>query len=427
MLLRQVVETSRTISETSKRTAKIAAAADLLRQLAPDEVQPVAAYLSGVIRQGRVGVGYATVRDAMTVPAEIPSITVAEFDEMLTRLAQVRGTREKLAVIRELMTRATEQEQRFVMALLVGELRQGALEGLMVEALAKAVALPADRVRRAVMMAGDFATVAKDVLTEGEHALTRYDVQLFRPVQPMLAQTAEDTGEAIADLGEAALEYKLDGARVQVHRSGDDVRVYSRQLNDVTAAVPEIVEAVREMPGADLILDGEVLSLQENGRPQPFQVTMRRFGRKLDVERLRAEQRLHPFWFDLMYLNGGSLMEETQARRFAALRELVGDAAVVPNALVRNPEVAAEFLQEAIRRGHEGIMAKSPVSSYAAGARGRSWLKIKQANTLDLVILAAEWGNGRRKGLAQQSPPRRARYEERRICNARQDIQRSDR
>jgi ATP-dependent DNA ligase I len=269
---------------------------------------------------------------------------------------------------------------------------------LMVEALAKAVALPADRVRRAVMMAGDFATVAKGVLTEGEGALSRYDVQLFRPVQPMLAQTAEDTDEAIADLGEAALEYKLDGARVQVHRSGNDVRVYSRQLNDVTAAVPEIVEAVREMPGNDLILDGEVLSLQENGRPQPFQVTMRRFGRKLDVERLRAEQQLHPFWFDLMYLNGGSLMEETQARRFRALRELVGDAAVVPNALARNPEAAGEFLREAIHRGHEGIMAKSPESAYAAGARGRSWLKIKQANTLDLVILAAEWGNGRRKG-----------------------------
>ena len=398
MLLRQVVETSRAISETSKRTLKIAAAADLLRQLAPEEVQPVAAYLSGVVRQGRVGAGYATVRDAMTVPAEAAGITVSEFDEMLTRLSLVRGSREKLAVLKELMSRATEQEQRFVMALLVGELRQGALEGLMVEALAKAVAIPADRVRRAVMMAGDFATVAKDVLTEGESALSRYDVQLFRPVQPMLAQTAEDTGEAIADLGEAALEYKLDGARVQVHRSGPAVRVYSRQLNDVTAAVPEIVEAVREMPGSDLILDGEVLSLQENGRPQPFQVTMRRFGRRLDIERLRAEQELHPFWFDLMYLNGGSLMEETQAHRFAALRELVGDATVVPNALARNPETAAEFLQEALRRGHEGIMAKSPESAYAAGARGRSWLKIKQANTLDLVILAAEWGNGRRKG-----------------------------
>ena len=209
----KVVETSRSIAETSKRTAKIASAADLLRELAPEEVQPVAAYLSGVIEArpcwgwlcDRTG-GYEGLRRRSA------SITVREFDETLDRISHVSGTREKLAVSRPLMARATEQEQRFVMALLVGELRQGALEGLMIEALAKAVALPADRVRRAVMMAGDFATVAKDVLTEGESALSRYDVQLFRPVQPMLAQTAEDTGEAIADLGEAALEYKLDGA-----------------------------------------------------------------------------------------------------------------------------------------------------------------------------------------------------------------------
>ena len=398
MLLQQVVETSRAIAETSKRTAKIASAADLLRRLAPAEVQPVAAYLSGVTRQGRVGVGYATVRDATGSPAETSTVTVLEFDAILDALSGIRGAREKQAVIRSLMSRATEQEQRFIMALLVGELRQGALEGLMVEALAKAAGLTADRVRRAVMMSGDFATVARDVLTEGESALDRYDVQLFRPVQPMLAQSAEDTDEAIADLGEAALEYKLDGARVQVHRSGDEVRVYSRQLNDVTAAVPEIVEAVGKMPGKDLILDGEVLSLQPDGRPQPFQITMRRFGRKLDIERMRAEQPMHPFWFDLMYLNGGSLMEEKQARRFATLRDLAGDDAVVPHALAHSAEKAETFLQESISRGHEGIMAKSLDAAYAAGARGRSWLKIKQANTLDLVILAAEWGNGRRKG-----------------------------
>jgi DNA ligase 1 len=398
MLLQQVVETSRAIAETSKRTAKIASAADLLRRLAPEEVEPVAAYLSGVTRQGRVGVGYATVRDAMGPAAENASITVLDFDAMLDALIKTRGAREKHAILRTLLSRATEPEQHFLMALLVGELRQGALEGLMIEALAKAADVPADRVRRAVMMAGDFAAVAKDVLSEGESALSRYDVQLFRPVQPMLAQSAEDTDEAIADLGQAALEYKLDGARIQVHRSGDDVRVYSRQLNDVTAAVPEVVEAVRAMPGEDLILDGEVLSLQPDGRPQPFQVTMRRFGRKLDVERLRAEQPMHPFWFDLMYLNGGSLMDESQARRFAELREIVGDEAVVPHTMAHNPETAASFLRGAIDRGHEGIMAKSPDSAYAAGARGRSWLKVKQANTLDLVILAAEWGNGRRKG-----------------------------
>jgi DNA ligase-1 len=214
----------------------------------------------------------------------------------------------------------------------------------------------------------------------------------------MLAQSAEDMEEALADLGEAALEYKLDGARVQVHKSGDEVRVYSRLLNDVTVAAPEIVESVRQLPARDLILDGEVISLKPDGRPEPFQVTMRRFGRKLDIEKLRAEQPLQPFWFDLLYMNGGSLLDETQARRFSTLRDLAGTDALTPNIIARDAEVADAFLTEALQRGHEGIMAKSLEATYAAGARGRSWLKIKQANTLDLVILAAEWGNGRRKG-----------------------------
>jgi DNA ligase 1 len=398
MLLRQVVDTSRAISETPKRTAKIALAAELLQQLAPNEIRAVASYLSGATRQGRIGIGYATLRAAMGITAAEPSITVLELDHTLDKLGGVRGTREKQAVLRSLMEQATEPEQTFLVALLVGELRQGALEGVMVDALARACGLPADRVRRAVMMAGDFAEVAQAVLTDGEAALAKYDVQLFRPIQPMLAQTAEDTAEAIQDLGEAALEYKLDGARVQVHRSGDEVRVYSRQLNDVTGAVPEIVEAVRALPAKELILDGEVLSLKPDGRPEPFQVTMRRFGRKLDVDRLRAEQPMHPFWFDLLYVDGGSLLDETQSRRFSTLRSLAGDDSVVRNMVAHDEDAASEFLRGALERGHEGIMAKSPESAYIAGARGRSWLKIKQANTLDLVILAAEWGHGRRQG-----------------------------
>ena len=213
----------------------------------------------------------------------------------------------------------------------------------------------------------------------------------------MLAQTAEDVEEAIQNLGEAALEFKMDGARVQVHRSGDNVRVYSRQLNDVTGAVPEIVEAVRALPGRDLILDGEVLSLKADGRPEPFQVTMRRFGRRLDVERMRTEQPMYPFWFDLLYLDGGSLMDETQSTRFAQLRELAGESAVIPHMRTRGCG-RRRFSATHSNRGHEGIMAKSPEAAICGGARGRSWLKIKQANTLDLVILAAEWGNGRRKG-----------------------------
>jgi DNA ligase-1 len=321
-----------------------------------------------------------------------------EVDGTLDQLAAIRGPREKGNLLRDLMSRATEPEQRFLMALLVGELRQGALEGVMIEALAKASGIAAERVRRAVMMAGDFANVAQAALTEGEDALSQFDVQLFRPVQPMLAQSAEDTKEAIADLGEAALEYKLDGARIQVHRSGDEVRVYSRLLNDVTGAVPEVVEAVRALPGRELILDGEVLSLKPDGRPEPFQVTMRRFGRKLDVDALRAQQALRPFWFDLLYLDGGSLMDESQQRRFGTLREIAREEALTPNVLVHDAATAEAFMKQSLAAGHEGIMAKSPVATYAAGARGRSWLKVKQANTLDLVILAAEWGNGRRKG-----------------------------
>lgn len=396
MLLARLVETSRSMAETSKRTAKVALAGELLRQLSPEEIESVAAYLTGATRQGKTGVGYATLRATLGSPASEPSITLLELDATLDKLAATRGTREKQLILRSLMERATEAEQRFLMSLLVGELRQGALEGLMIDALAKATSLPLEDVRRAVMMAGDFAIVARAALTEG--TVAKYQVQLFRPVQPMLAQTAEDTGEALADLGQAALEYKLDGARVQVHRSGDEVRVYSRQLNDVTPAVPEIVEAVRAMPGRELILDGEVLSLGPDGRPQPFQVTMRRFGRKLDVDALRGVLPLRPFWFDLLYADGGSVMDETQQARFEALRRIVGEDAVVPNVIARDEGAAEEFLRGSLERGHEGIMAKALDSAYAAGARGRSWLKIKQAHTLDLVILAAEWGNGRRKG-----------------------------
>jgi DNA ligase-1 len=248
------------------------------------------------------------------------------------------------------------------------------------------------------MMTGDVVAVARMLAEGGEAGLDRCDIQLFRPVQPMLAQTAEDVEGALSDLGEAALEYKFDGARVQVHRSGDEVRVFSRALNDVTGAVPEIVEAARAMPGRDLILEGEAISLSPEGRPRPFQVTARRFGRKLDLERMRAELPLTPFWFDLLYLDGQSLIDEPQRRRFSGLGELAPPAGLVPHILTADASQAAEFLRGSLERGHEGVMAKATNAAYAAGARGRSWLKVKKAHTLDLVILAAEWGHGRRRG-----------------------------
>ena len=400
MRLDAVVDTSRRVAATTKRLEKIDLLAGLLKQLHPDDVEIVVAFLTGRTRQGRIGAGYGTLRDAKGSPAMGPNLEVADIDHIFESITKIQGSgsqRQRLELLSGMFARATEPEQQFLIGLLMGELRQGALEGIMVDAVAKASGVAADRVRRAVMMAGDIAVVARALLERGEAGLDTYDVQLFRPIQPMLAQTAEDVAGALADLGEAALEFKMDGARVQVHQSGGDVVVYSRALNDVRAAVPEVVEAVRALPARDLILDGEVLSLLPDGRPQPFQTTMRRFGRKLDVERMRGELPITPFWFDLLYLNGGSLMDEPQARRFTALRELA-PRSLIPHIIASNAAAGDEFLEQSLSRGHEGIMAKATGATYAAGARGQSWLKIKRPRTLDLVILAAEWGHGRRKG-----------------------------
>jgi DNA ligase-1 len=401
MLLARVVETSGRVAETSRRLEKIELLATHLKQLNADESEIAVAYLCGYTRQGRIGVGYAAIRDSAAPAVETAALEIVDVDRVFASLAAVKGRGadgQRRELLRGLLARATAPEQRFLTALLFGEIRQGALEGVMVEALARASGAPADDVRRAVMLAGGIARVARSVLQEGPAGLARYTIQLFRPVQPMLAQTAEDVEEALGDLGEAALEFKFDGARVQVHRSGDDVVIFSRALNDVTAAVPEIVEAVRALPGRDLILDGEIVSLTPQGRPQPFQVTARRFGRKLDLERMRAEIPLTPYWFDLLYLDGQPAIGEPQTRRFAALSALAPAEGLVPHLVTADAEKGAEFLRLALERGNEGIMAKAIGASYAAGARGQSWLKIKKAHTLDLVILAAEWGSGRRKG-----------------------------
>jgi ATP-dependent DNA ligase I len=400
MLLAAVVETSRRVTETTKRLQKVDLLARLLRELHPEEIEIVVAFLAGSIRQGRIGIGYATLREASGPAAATASLEVAEVDRTFQSVIATSGSgsqRQRFQLLHGMLSRATEPEQQFLVRLLMGELRQGALEAVMVEALAKASGIAVERVRRAVMLAGDMAKVARTLLEHGEASLAQYDVQLFRPLQPMLAGSADDVSQALTDLGEAALEFKMDGARVQVHRSGDDVVVYSRSLNDVTAAVPEVVEAVRALPAKDLILDGEVLSLLPDGRPQPFQVTMRRFGRKLDVDRMRAELPMTPFWFDLLYLNGGHLLDEPQSRRFATLAEIAGES-IIPHTITSDARRGDEFLEQALSRGHEGIMAKAVEARYAAGARGQSWLKVKRARTLDLVILAAEWGHGRRHG-----------------------------
>jgi len=390
------------VAETSGRRDKIGLLAALLATVPAPEIEIATAYLCGTVRQDKLGVGWAALQAAGSGPAaESPTVVLAEVDATLGLVAKAGGkgsAEAKERLLRELLGRMTADEQQFFFGLIMGELRQGALEGLVAEAVAHAAGVPAADVRRAVMMAGDMPQVAKAALVEGSAGLAAFAVQLFRPVLPMLAGTAESETEALAELGEAALEYKLDGARVQIHKAGDEIRVYSRRLNEVTPAVPELVESVRGLPARELILEGEAIALRPDGTPHPFQTTMTRFGRRLEVDRVRRTVPLTLFLFDLLYADGASLMDEPLARRAAALAKTVPPALLVPRRVTGSVEEARAFLAEALARGHEGIMAKALDAPYEAGRRGRRWLKLKPVRTLDLVVLAAEWGHGRRRG-----------------------------
>jgi ATP-dependent DNA ligase I len=402
MLLADLVETSQRVAGTSRRLGKIAALADCLCRSTPEEIEVAVAFLCGDTRQGKLGIGPAAIMQAR-VHAAAPStaLTLGEVDQALERIAQIRGVGSAAArsqLLAELLARASVNEQDFLVRLLMGELRQGALEGMMLEAIAKAAHLPLFEVRRASMVAGGVVAVARAALTEGSGGLHRFSLQLFHPVLPMLAQPAQDVEQALRELGTAALEWKLDGVRVQVHKSGEEVRVYSRGLNDVSAAVPELVQTVRGLLGSELILDGETIALQPNGRPHSFQVTMRRFGRRLDVERMQQELPLSVFFFDCLRRDRDDITAWPATQRFTVLTEAVPGELLIPRLITADRAAAQRYFDEALARGHEGVMAKSLEAPYEAGSRGSSWLKIKQAHTLDLVILAAEWGHGRRRG-----------------------------
>jgi DNA ligase 1 len=402
MKLIELVDTSRRVGETSSRLRKIDALADLLRRLAADEVEIAVAFLSGSPRQGRIGIGGSAIRASHPeTAARSPALELRDVDAAFGMIATIAGrgsSREKAAALRALLARATSEEQDFLVRLLFGELRQGALEGVLLDAVARASKISSTIIRRAAMMAGDLGAVARAALEHGESGLSAFSVRLFQPVQPMLADTAETIGAALQSLGEAALEFKMDGARIQIHKAGGDVRVFTRNLRDVTPAAPEIVEAVQALPARELILDGEVIALADEQSPHPFQVTMRRFGRKLDVDRLRHELPLSAYFFDCLYYDGQPLIDEPQARRFAALTSAAPASLVIPHTVADTADVADAFLRRALACGHEGVMAKALDAGYAAGRRGASWLKLKIARTLDLVVLAAEWGHGRRSG-----------------------------
>ena len=403
MLLAQLVELVGRIRGTAKKTEKVALIAESLGQTEGRDTELLALYLTGTLPQGRIGFGWRGIEAAMADrPAEGAPLTLAELDQTFDALAAEKGAgsgERRTRALRGLFERADEPERRLLVELLMGEVRQGALDGLVLEAIARAALLPAATVRQAAMFSGHLGEVARAALEDGAAGLGRYSLRVLHPVAPMLANPAQDVEEALERLGEAAFEYKLDGARIQVHKAGDEVRVFTRQLQDVTARVPEVTDWARALAPRELVLEGEAIALRPDGRPQPFQVTMRRFGRSKGVEQARRELPLSAFFFDALLMSGeGSLVDLPYAERTLRLAEVVPAAALLPRRVTSRPEEAASFLREAMDAGHEGLMAKSLRAPYIAGQRGYHWLKLKPARTLDLVVLAVEWGSGRRKG-----------------------------
>ena len=399
----RLVELVGRVRATAKKGEKVALIADFLRQAKGREIEIAALYLTGSLPQGRIGVGWRTLAPTIpTGPAIGPPLTLARVDQALSAVAAEAGpgsAERRLRALRALLEAADEPGRRLLVELLLGEVRQGALEGLVIEAIARAASLATADVRAAAMYAPSLGELARAAIEEGAAGLARFSLRLLSPVAPMLASPAGDAEEALERLGEAAFEYKLDGARLQVHRAGDEVRVFTRQLQDVTARVPEVVEWARALPVREAVVEGEALALRADGRPRPFQETMRRLGRSKDVEAARRAQPLLSFYFDALFLEGeGPLVALPYAERVERLQRLVEPSALLPRLVTRDPGEAERFFEEALAAGHEGLMAKSLAAPYAAGQRGFHWLKLKPAHTLDLVVLAAEWGSGRRRG-----------------------------
>jgi DNA ligase 1 len=468
VLLRELVQTSEAVAATSARTAKITEIADLLRRASAAEVPAVVAFLSGELLQRQIGVGYASLGEllrlepsgqpaagpwvrlapgqapgagapaagdplAAAVPEEAAAdaavadgsvaggavtdggpLTVAKTDAAFEAIGQVAGAgaqAERRRLLAGVFGRATQTEREFLVRLLAGELHQGALEGVMTEAVARAAGVPAAEVRRAHLLTGSLPLVAQAALTAAwpatdsepdsgaaQAALRAFGLKVGRPLRPMLASSAPTVAGAFARVSPAIVEWKIDGIRIQVHRTGTDVAVFTRTLDDITIRVPEITEAVLALDVRDAVFDGEAVALAPGGRPRPFQVTASRTGSHMDVARQRADTPLTPFFFDLLHLDGADLIDEPAHVRQARLAAVMPAHLLVPSLVTEDVGAASEFFADAVARGHEGVVVKSPGSRYAAGRRGSEWIKVKPRHTLDLVILAAEWGHGRRRG-----------------------------
>jgi DNA ligase-1 len=392
-LLIDLVAASRAVAAESSRSRKVAILAELLRGLDPTEVPIAAGFLAGVPRQGRVGVGYATVFGIDVAPAAEPSLTIGDLDRAITDVQDATGpgsAGRRRDILRMLLERATEDEADFVKRLFTGELRQGALAGVMIDAIAKAGSVPGELARRALMLSGDLTRTAEVAMTSGEEGLRAVGFELFTPIFPMLASTAESVGDAIEAFERASVEWKLDGIRIQIHRRGDEVRIYTRNLNDITHALPGLVDVARRLPVQQAVLDGEALWMGEEG-PAAFQDTVSR------IDNEAAPEGITTFLFDVLHVDGEDLLDLPLEQRAARL-DAIAPEIRIPSVLTDDPEEAQRVLDEALDAGHEGVVVKDAASPYAAGRRGKAWRKVKPVRTYDLVVLGAEWGHGRRQG-----------------------------
>ena len=392
-MLADVVAASTEVAATTSRSRKIAILADLLRRLDPEGISVAVGFLSGLPRQGRVGVGYASIYGIELPPAEQSSLTVADLDQAVTEIQLATGPGSAGArkrILGAILAGATAAEADFVRRLFTGELRQGALSGLMVDAIAKAAGVSPEIVRRALMLSGDLTRTAEIALTEGDEGLRAVGFELFRPILPMLASTAETVRDAVGGFERASVEWKLDGIRIQIHRRDDDVRIYTRNLNEITPALPGIVAAVRRVPVMQAVLDGEALWMGEQG-PAAFQDTV------AQIDRAAPPEGIVTFLFDLLHVDGDDLLDAPLLERAARL-DAIAPQLRIPSVITSDPDEAERMLDDALRAGHEGVVVKDAASRYAAGRRGKAWRKVKPVRTYDLVVLGAEWGHGRRQG-----------------------------
>jgi DNA ligase 1 len=392
-LLADVVAASAAVAATSSRSAKVATLAELLRALEPEEIPICVGFLSGVPRQGRVGIGYAAIRGAQGAPAQTAALTVAEVDQAISDIEAEAGSgsaTRRRELLEALLSRATEAERVFLVGLLTGGLRQGALAGLMADAVAKAAGVRGEIARRALMLSGDLTEMARIAIAEGEPGLRAIGFELFRPILPMLASTGANVTEALEGFARASVEFKLDGIRVQIHRREDEVRIYTRNLNDITDTLPGIVDAVRRLPVGQVVLDGEAIWMDAGG-PAPFQYTVSQIDSGAPPEGIVT------FLFDVLHVDGEDLLDTPLHERIARLQQ-IAPAHRIPGIFTDEPAAAQQVLDDAIAAGHEGVVVKDATSLYAAGRRGKAWRKVKPVQTYDLVVLGAEWGHGRRQG-----------------------------